>query len=166
MIRSEWVEKDIYKTLAPTKCAEGVSQSVGIKRPPVMMWAAQAQEFMQAPAFVERYKTSAEGPVINTSESNSSCQKLLPSCLCPKESAGLQPLTQEWQNSREDEQAKHDQSSEEMSKKGLRAVKIETTTRKPDKDEENGAGCTPWKSLLSGRRKMQPGLQGTICFFL
>lgn len=85
------------------------------------------------PGFGERCTAGADGPGIETSESNSSCQKLLPSCLCPKGSAGLQPSTQHWQNSGEEEQ-EHDQPSEEMRRKGLRAVKRETSTRNQDKE--------------------------------
>lgn len=64
MIRSAWVEKDIYKTLA-TEFAEEIYQTVDIKCHPVhhtavMMWAAWAQESIQAPEDVQRYMTGAD----------------------------------------------------------------------------------------------------------
>lgn len=90
------------------------------------MW--RALEFTQTPGFVERYTAGADGPGIKIWEQQHH-QDLLPCCHCPRESAGLQPSTHYQQKSREEEQAQHDQPSEEMWRKGLRAVKRATTTR-------------------------------------
>lgn len=116
------------------------------------------------PGFGERCTAGADGPGIETSESNSSCQNLLPSCLCPKGSAGLQPSTQHWQNSGEEEQ-EHDKPLKEMRRKGLRAVKRETSTRNQDKEGRERRWAHSWRSLSSGRRKMSPGFQSSICLF-